>query len=316
MTNCLPISAIVPTAQRAGPLRGMLASIAAQPAQPAELVVVDASTSDQTERLCRAAAGLRGRVIYLRARERGAAAQRSQALERATQPFVLFLDDDVILESGCLARLWSAVKDDPGLGGVSSMIINQRYAPPGPASRLLYRLLHGRREASYAGRCIGPAANLLPEDDPRLPEVVPVEWLNLGCTLYRREALPHPLFPAYFIGYSLMEDLHLSLTVGRRWRLANARAARIYHEGQPGEHKRDRAGLARMQLVNRYRIMTGVLGRRGPGYLMKLAALELFGTLTSLRSADGRAQLLPTLRGKAQGIADIVAGRAHTAADL
>ncbi len=58
--------------------------------------------------------------------------------------------------------------------------------------------------------------------------MVPVEWLNTTCTLYRREALPDPPFLSHFTGYSLMEDLALSLTVGKRWKLANARGLRIF----------------------------------------------------------------------------------------
>src|SRR4030081_113783 len=118
--------------------------------------------------------------------------------------------------------------------------------------------MSGKREVSYPGSVLGPAVNLLPEDREDLPEVVPVEWLNTTCTLYRREALPDPPFHDHFNGYSLMEDLTLSLTVGRRWKLANARTARIYHDSQPGTHKSDPALLAEMQLINRHFVMTRI----------------------------------------------------------
>jgi hypothetical protein len=44
----------------------------------------------------------------------------------------------------------------------------------------------------------------------------------------------------------------LSLTAGKRWKLANARTARIYHDSQPGTHNSDPRVLAEMQLVNCY----------------------------------------------------------------
>jgi len=59
--------------------------------------------------------------------------------------------------------------------------------------------------------------------------------------MYRREAIPSPPFPEHFSGYSMMEDLTLSLVVGRKWKLANARTARIYHDSQPGTHKSNSA---------------------------------------------------------------------------
>ena len=112
------------------------------------------------------------------------------------------------------------------------MIVNQKYHPPGVISRAVFTLLNGHRALNFAGRVLGPAVNLLPEDRDDLPEVVPVEWLNTTCTLYRREVLPSPPFDAVFRGYSMMEDLTLSLRVGKGWRLANARTARIFHDSQ------------------------------------------------------------------------------------
>ena len=101
-------------------------------------------------------------------------------------------------------RLWNAIESDRQLGGVNAMIVNQRYQPPGFISRTMFTLMHGRREKSFAGKLIGPAINLLPEDRDDLPEVVPVEWLNTTCTIYRREALPDPAFDVFF--YWLLAD--------------------------------------------------------------------------------------------------------------
>src|SRR5205085_8396176 len=199
-----------------------------------------------------------------------------------TQESIWLFEDDVILESDCLVNLWTALMSDENLGGVSAMITNQRYISPGRLSRSLFRILHGQSAKSYAGKCIGPAFNILPEDHPELPEVVKVEWLNAGCTLYRRKALPQPLFDRHFTGYSLMEDLALSLRVGEKWKLANARTARIFHDSQPADYKRDHAVLAKMELVNRHYVMTQIMKRRGLNYYLKLALLELFGIVTPL----------------------------------
>src|SRR5207249_600049 len=114
-----------------------------------------------------------------------------------------------IFQPECVISLWKALQSDSRLGGVNAMIVNQQYHSPGFVSRTVFRVLHGRAERTYAGRVIGPAVNLLPEDRDDLPEVVPTEWLNTGCTLYRREALPEPPFDLLFTGYSMMEDLTL-----------------------------------------------------------------------------------------------------------
>ncbi len=151
---------------------------------------------------------LNSKIIWQRANVTGAAAQRNAGRSHgATQPFVWFFDDDILFEPDCVQRLWSAIESDRQLGGVNAMITNQRYQSPGMISRLMFTLMNGGPEKSFAGKLIGPAINLLPEDRDDLPEVVPVEWLNTTCTIYRREALPSPPFESFFTGYSLMEDV-------------------------------------------------------------------------------------------------------------
>jgi hypothetical protein len=145
---------------------------------------------------------------------------------------------------------------------------------------------------------LGPAVNLLPQDREDLPEAVPVDWLNTTCALYRREALPDQPFPDHFKGYSMMEDLTLSLTVGRCWKLANARTARIYHDSQPGEHKSDPGLVAQMELLNRHYVMTKVLGRSRFSDYLKLGLFELFSLVSILKAPAGRMVFGPTLRGK------------------
>src|SRR5262249_14468861 len=139
--------------------------------------------------------GLASEIVWQAAQTRGAASQRNEGvLSCRPHSIIGFFDDDILFEPDCIARLWRALQSDRGLGGVNAMITNQRYHPPGRVSWLMFRLMAGKTKASYAGQVLGPAVNLLPEDRDDLPEVVPVEWLNLGCTLYRREALPAPPF--------------------------------------------------------------------------------------------------------------------------
>ncbi len=310
MITVLPVSAIVPTLNRSAVLSRMLDSLSHQSSQPAEMVIVDASADDDTERLIATSIpGLKTRCVYRRAQKKGAATQRNEAMTYTSYDDILFLDDDILFEPDCIARLWTALQMDTTIGGVNTTITNQQYLPPGKVSATLFRLLNSRREASYAGKCIGPALNLLPEDRSDLPETVPVEWLNTTCTLYRKAALPNPPFADHFIGYSFMEDVALSLMVGKKWKLANARTARIYHDSQSSEHKADLTAMAEMELVNRHFIMTRILGRRSMPYYLKLAILEAFGVATSLKSPKAWRSLPSVLMGKANAIRTIVTNR-------
>jgi len=197
------------------------------------------------------------------------------------------------------------MEGDERLGGVNAMIVNQRYQSPSLTSRAIFAFIHGRREKNFAGKVIGPGINFLPEDRQDLPEVVPVEWLNTTCTIYRREALPKPPFSAHFTGYSLMEDLALSLNVANRgWKLANARTARIFHDSQPGEHKSDPFGLSRMELINRHYVMSAVLNRHRFVDYLRLILFEAYQVAASFRG--GIMTALTNLRGKVSAVAEIV----------
>jgi GT2 family glycosyltransferase len=307
----IPLSVVIPTRNRGAVLRRTLGSLAAQSIQPARIMLVDASEDRATQSLCveHPVPGLASEVVWRAAQISGAASQRNQGVQECFHPFVGFFDDDIIFEPYCVTRLWRALQSDEGLGGVNAMITNQRYQSPGRVSRFMFRLMAGRREASYAGMVLGPAVNLLPEDRDDLPEVVPVQWLNTTCTMYRREALPVPPFSTNFTGYSLMEDLALSLTVGRHWRLANARTARIYHDSHSGEHKNDVVALSRMELVNRHYVMTEIMDRRRVREYAKLSFWESYQLAVCALQKRGGVRFWQELRGKLLGFGDILGSR-------
>jgi glycosyltransferase involved in cell wall biosynthesis len=307
----LPISAIIPTRDRSAILHRALQSLAEQETLPSEIIVIDASTNLTSRSVmdrfaAQVATGCA--TVWEPAIQIGAAVQRNQGVARATQPFICFFDDDILFESDCLGQLWGALEANQNLGGVNAMIVNQSYHSPGRVSRILFRLLHGQKELSYAGKVIGPALNLLPENREDLPEVVPVDWLNLGCTLYRREALPSPPFDLVFTGYSMFEDLTLSLRVGKRWQLANVRTARIFHDSQPGKHKSDVTELARMELVNRFFVMTRILDRSNLSDYCKFLVYQAFIIAGSFNTPNWHHIMPQILLGKLKGLGQLLFG--------
>jgi len=301
----IPVSVVIATKDRPVYLKATLDSFAGQSVIPLEVVIIDGSESDDSRRVC-------GEtqwpfvIAYELAVVNGAAAQRLQGVEKTKGDFIWFADDDIVLEPFCAERLWNAFLLFPETGAVNAMITNQRYTPPGTLTRFMYRMIDGSSRSSYAGRLIGPAWNLLPEDDDSLPEYVPCEWLNTTCTIYRRSALPTPIFDDFFKGYSLMEDVAVSATMARHHLLLNARTARIFHDSQPGSHKDNVRLVAEMSLVNRYYVMVRILQRSGVRYVLKLMALEAFGLITSLRTARAWTFLPQVLLGKFDGWLKII----------
>lgn len=280
-SGALPISAVIATRNRPDQCKNLLASLAQQEERLEEVIFCDASDDNLTFELVSATA------THLRAQHPGAASQRNEGVAASTQPFVMFMDDDIQMEPGCLGAMWEIMQSQAGIGGVTATIVNEAYVHPGKWTRALLRWFEGGDErATYAGACVGPGITFWPANDPDAPESLPVEWLGTTCVLYRKEVLPSPPFPPLFQGASLAEDLWLSLTVGKTAPMLQATRAKFVHLNVGGPHKQHLREMAAMGLLNRHHILTEVLGRRSARDQFQFAVMMLFSIAGVL--AQGR----------------------------
>ena len=89
--RCLPVSVVIPAYNRADMLGRALESVAAQrPSAPAEVIVVDDASSDNTARVAEAS-GVR---VIRHECNRGEGAARNTGIEAASQPWIALLDSD------------------------------------------------------------------------------------------------------------------------------------------------------------------------------------------------------------------------------
>lgn len=312
-----PCAGVIATRHRPEPLRRTLESTLQQQHLPTHILVVDGSDDNRldTASVCEefhsrfAAAGVT--LTHRGATKRGAASQRNEGVATAdpSLPFILFLDDDILLEPHCLARLFIAARSNCQIGAVGTMISNQKFERPGQLGRFVGRLVSGiscRRE-HWAGRYLAPGLTMQPSDDKSLPEIVPVEWLHTTCTLYRTEALPSPPFPDFFHGGSFGEDFALSQLIRRDWKLANARTARIFHDSQPGDHKRNTKKIAAETAANWLRIMHHVTRETRRRDRARLALVLAYRAMGNAFGPAGFRNLIPTLAGYLQGWRDATA---------
>src|SRR6188768_648470 len=140
----LPISVIIPTLDRRNRLARTIASVLRQEVTPAEVIVIDASVAPVSiDELVDLGRQLQVATEFIRIipRVRGAAAQRNAGFARASQPFVLFMDDDIDLGPGCLDLLWRTLHSDGRVGACGVVNTNQHYHPPGRLMRRIYHLL-------------------------------------------------------------------------------------------------------------------------------------------------------------------------------
>ncbi len=308
----LTCTVVIATCNRAAMLEGCLRSLAVQTAPATEIIIVDASGDDSTNRLCEnLPPALSASVQYLRARVAGASPQRNQGAASASGDLLVFVDDDAILEPEFLNSLRDVFECDKArkIGGVSGRIVNQTYEQMSRLNRLLFRLCCGVRPDNLAGRLVGPGITFLPEDGPN--PVQPVDWLNSTGTAYRRDVFARFRFDENVL-YPL-EDLHLSARVGRSYSLMNSTKARLFHNDQGQHTERDWKRTGEGIILSRHSIAAHVLGRAGIRLFLPLFGYELvYCTLAMLWNGGtprvGRAGQV--LMGKLKGAIKILKG--HT----
>ena len=89
------VSVVVPTYNRADRLKDTVASILAQTVPPAEVVIVDDGSTDDTARVCR---DFPSPVRYLYRENGGSAAARNTGMRAARGEYIAFLDADDVWE--------------------------------------------------------------------------------------------------------------------------------------------------------------------------------------------------------------------------
>lgn len=202
------IDVVIPTAGRLAELAVTLAGLAAQDDPPFRVIVSDQSDTFAlgTEPSIRAMVRVleaQGRPVQLLRHlpRLGLAEHRHFLLGLASADFILYLDDDVWLEPGQLARLHDAIRE-LSCGFVGSAVQGLSYLDDDrPHERRtlsiwrdgVHRERMGRATAGFERWELHNAANLVHAaaefelgDDEWLP--YRIAWVG-GCVLYRRQAL-------------------------------------------------------------------------------------------------------------------------------
>jgi glycosyltransferase involved in cell wall biosynthesis len=98
----LPISVLIPAYNRADKVGRALASVAAQQRRPAQVIVIDDGSEDETA----AVAERQGATVVRHERNQGCAIARNSGLAVATQPWIALLDSDDEWLPHHLTSLW------------------------------------------------------------------------------------------------------------------------------------------------------------------------------------------------------------------
>ena len=297
----MKISAVIPTCEATWNAGITFQSLPGLSRKPDEILVVMDGYEEKME--VHTLAGVPVKVIHTR--QRGAAAKRNLGVEQSNGEAILFVDDDVEFRAYVVEALEKCLERDTKIGGVSSFIENQRFKEPGVYSRFVFMMSGGLNIKDFSGKCFGPLITFHLRPRANNGEFLECEWLNAGCTLYRREALPRPCFERTFTGYSFMEDLALSRKVRKKWKIGMARDAWYFHHSRPAPYKSDPAILHQMVLENKHYILCKIEGWSALKAALAITWLELLMLPAKLRLMVTQPKGFAAITGNLRGLVKI-----------
>lgn len=242
------ISVIVPTRNRPSYLAGFLDSLNNQTRLPDELIIIDASDTEDTRTIIEMKdAGLPFKVIYKREAP-GSARQRNIGFCISRGRYLFFFDDDVILEPDYIDIVCTTFSKhrEEQLGGITGKITNIRRdsSPWDRAFKTMFFLSDlGKGYVKLSG-----FPSLRIGDAPSYVEILS------GCNMvYPREVFSQFLFDERLTGYSYMEDIDLSFRVSRRYPLYYQPKARLEHH--PSTYRTYGARELRRMMIRNHRYL-------------------------------------------------------------
>lgn len=292
------VTLAVCTMSRPASFLRLLESVERQAPRPEQVVVVDASSDDATER------ALREFLVNLAAfpetsYERvtgdaiGLTRQRNRAVRLAQFDLIVFFDDDIELLPGCLGELTRVHRESQEpICGVAAVLENGLSSPT-PLWRLRRAL--GVVPTLEPGRYCrsGMSTPWAFLDGGR--KLVQGDWLP-GCAMMWRTDVARDLrFDESFCGYAQGEDLEFSLRAAGYGRLLVATDARCLHLHEPAGRP-DHYRLGYMAIRNRWEIHRRALSPRTGGDVALFAYAWTLDTVLLLRNLLSPRRWVPTIR--------------------
>jgi GT2 family glycosyltransferase len=299
---------VVCTRNRPGDLEKTLRSVCLQSGiRGAFILVVDASDPHEQAAVTRIVQSLQRRAAVRLLTFDGPpslARQRNLALDHlpSSARCVHFLDDDVTLEAGYLARLNALLAENPQFAGAGGRVIDsgqQKSRSRIARTMLKFFLLDAAR----------PGAVLLsgtttPVRHGTHAGPITVDWLSGCAASYPRNTFERMLFDDRLVGYSLDEDLDFSYRAGRLGRLVVDPSAVLYHT-RSAEGRLDAETGAFLSVVHRYWFMQKNCERP----MWRIAwAWSMIGRLV-IPLLSGHPDRWRVLRGRIKGMAAVVRRR-------
>lgn len=310
------LTVVTPTFRRPKEAVELLANLSRQTLLPDEVILVDGAPDEerQTEQaVAPVIAALPFECRYVRS-ERGTAVQRNFGIDRARGEFVALIDDDIRLEPDFFARIVEVFKNDRAreVGGVVGYR-NDLYRSVADSERWRWyrrlKFFSTYEPGRYDFKSGYPINNNL---QPPFGGTREVDFMTTACALWRREVFDSGLrFDLFFRDYGVLEDAHLSLRAGTKWKLlqcGDARCQELHAEGG----RVDRRKIGYKCVVNYYYVFRDIERPLTIGQQWRFWRFQLFELARMAASVIRRGRLADAaeIYGRLEGIVNVARGLA------
>jgi GT2 family glycosyltransferase len=261
-SKMMKFSLIICTYMRPEPLLELLQSVKGQTVCPNEILIIDGSCNQETEKALEKNSFDRLHYYKVSDEHRGLTKQRNYGIERVAEAIevVCFLDDDTVLDADYFEKLLATYQSHPDALGVGGYINNEtkwgfvgnHYTAPlnefyfdgwkrKDGSRFVLRKKVGLDSDCPPGYSSlfshGRSVGFLPPSE----KTYEVEMLMGGVSSFRKKVFETLQFSTYFEGYGLYEDADFTLRVAKMGKLYLNTAARLSHfhadSGRPNQYQ-------------------------------------------------------------------------------
>jgi GT2 family glycosyltransferase len=305
----MTISIVTPTYFRYKEVPGLLEALRQQTLLPHEVVLVDGAPAGEmrTEEWVKThAPDFPFTIQYLR-KQGGTAIQRNYGMDAATGDFIFFFDDDVRPDTGFIKAIVDVFRlpGNEKVGGVTGFRTNKYFTADRVSRWRWYKklkLLSVFEGGKYDYRNGYPINNNMVAPFTGTREV---DFMTTACSAYRKEVFATGLrFDAFFVGYGILEDAHLSLSAKKQgWKLLQCGDATAVELSSPSGRTRPFV-VAERTCYNYYYVFKSICGPLSMGQrwrFYRFQGFEWFRAFVSMFSHPG-SQSISYFLGKGYGI--------------
>jgi GT2 family glycosyltransferase len=272
-------SIVIATHNRLSLLKECIESIVKSDFDDYEVIIAHSGIQEGTEEFIKTCPS---HFKYLKCKEKGAAKQRNEGVEIAVGKWIVFLDDDVEIQTDFLSKLYTCHLANPQAKGISGSIVNQYYSELSPTTKKVLKICGVDTNVRIDGKVLGPALNFLPRQEGA--DVEPIDWMPTCVCSYEKDILIElGVFPSQFVGYSYGEDLYLSLLVSQKHPVLLCRKAKLYHKDIGSTSHKNHFDIAVMQVDNRNYINNKILKKNRLKFNFQLLIWNNYNAFAQLK---------------------------------